>query len=78
MNSEDKKKNEFSDEEIKCIECGSIFIWFAKDKRFLAQCVENQTPNPVNGSIIKEVISPRRCSYCRTKRKAFFDNQKKQ
>ena len=67
----------FADSCILCVECGSEFTWSAQDKRFMQECVDNKTPNPINGTIMEKVTPPKRCRECRTKRKAFFTQNKK-
>lgn len=66
----------FEDENIACKDCGASFVWSAEDKKFLQECMENQTPNPFNGSVIKEVMPPKRCYECRAKRKKYFEELK--
>jgi hypothetical protein len=68
--------NEFKDMEVECKECKIVFIVTAGEQEFLNKCFLEQSENPINHSVIKEVSYPKRCKECRNKRKAFFATHK--
>lgn len=60
-----------------CVDCNNEFCWTSGEQEFLQECFEKQTVNPMNGSVVKEVVPPKRCIECRIKRKESYANYKK-
>ncbi len=61
------------DKELNCVDCGNSFLWGKGEQKFMQKCLEEKTVAP-NGSIVKEIIAPKRCTECRAIRKKNYEN----
>ena len=57
------------DQEVVCVECAHKFVWTVKTQTKMEELLEHGE--------IKEIIAPKRCFTCRTKRREKYETIRK-